>query len=643
MPIFQDPERLFPHLAKLSEAFPANSLKSKASEESVRTEFCDGPLPDAPTWDTVENEDVIHKEKERSCSQSGVCTSDRNELIERIKRGESPTWIPSQTLQQEYSRTNQGSFPPTTHKTSTPLLPAADVGPNANADKEEYATELSPPSEIKRPRSALHAGDFNGGHQDSPTTSQNSPESRDRAGTSSFANIGTSPAMSWYGSDQRSQGFSAPHSSVTVQDTADAKFRNEADTTNKGNNKKRRRASPAPSNLQGGYRIPQKGQLQIVIKNPNKTAVKLFLVPYDLESMEAGTKTFIRQRCSSTDPVIEGMPSKSTSEPNLPSPRNVVKSKPTLRYLIHLNICSPSNGRFYLYQHIRVVFANRVPDSKEQLQTEIQVPQPRFSAYNPNLALSRSVSSSGAGLTKQNVYRRRSSGFGVGHEGMRDRHPQTLGNGSSSPFLFDSHPSRTPPVPCIQFQMTNVRGVDPAPEGPMNLAYKTGDGPVADAGQATPFPTFGGPEAHATPTPSFPNVAMAWHRPRATELENRRPAEVKATNFNRPMPPFGKSSMRDRGKCTATEVDNSVYRFSPWPTIDSPKNPACYKGNGTYSKLSKGDAGYGGRPSTPELGEGLLAKKLKGLEVQRSVGEEDKDIKWRWDGAKSGTDTIWNG
>src|SRR5205814_32911 len=67
--------------------------------------------------------------------------------------------------------------------------------------------------------------------------------------------------------------------------------------------KKRRSASPrAPPG--GSYRIPQKGQIQIVIKNPNKTAVKLFLVPYDLQGMEAGTKTFIRQRSYSTGPVI---------------------------------------------------------------------------------------------------------------------------------------------------------------------------------------------------------------------------------------------------------------------------------------------------------------------------------------------------
>ncbi|KAL8751672.1 MAG: hypothetical protein Q9184_005999 [Pyrenodesmia sp. 2 TL-2023] len=871
MPIFQDPERFFPQVAKLSETVLLKSLKSKVSKKSVRTEFCDGPLSDAPPWATVGNEDVGYKDEGRGCGQNGVCTSDRNELIERIKRGESPTWIPSQTgsilaahswFQSlvEFCVVDDASY----SRHSYPKL-AGDLLIPMDADDQEYATELSPPSEIKRPRSALHAGDFNRGHHDGPTASQNS--------SSAFARIGTSPVTSWYGSDQRSQGFSAPHrsapislrsrapslnshsssfvakapttpliqqlnntdldfsptnqstspskssrrhtlpprplqvrqsspssegssfaaaahqmlslhrettspskthrprrslttayslqispspqrsnflrgrrqslsseasplhnasmvgsyeesilrgwmstapskpldftaqigvlgktnckpkcpahviipfpavfyswsagtgrmpprveddpspyvghidlqqlptpaeskrsrrsrskspvyvtSSITVQDTADTKSRNEADTTNKRNNKKRRRASPAPLYLQGGYRIPQKGQLQIVIKNPNKTAVKLFLVPYDLESMEAGTKTFIRQRCYSTDPVIEGMPSKSMSEPKLPSPGNVVKSKPTLRYLIHLNICSPSTGRFYLYQHIRVVFANRVPDNKEQLQTEIQVPQPRYSAYNPNVAPSRSVSSSGAASTKKNVYSRRSSGFGVGHEAMDDHHPQTFGNGSSSSLLFDSHLSTTPPVPRIPFPMIEVRGVDLTPKGLIYSAYKTRDGPFADAGQAMPLPAFGGPEADATPAPSFHRLAVVEHRPRATEPENRRPAEVEATDVNRPIPPFGKTSLRHRGRSSASDVDNSIYRSLPSDTINNPKRPACHDGNGTYSKLSKGDAGYGGRPSTPELGEGLLAKKLKRLEVQKGVGEEDGDTKVR--------------
>lgn len=98
MPIFQDPERRFRQLAKPSEPSPLNFLKSKVSEESARTEFCDGPIPDAPTWGMVENENTSRKKEEQSCSQNGVHTSDRNELIERIKRGESPTWVPSQTV-----------------------------------------------------------------------------------------------------------------------------------------------------------------------------------------------------------------------------------------------------------------------------------------------------------------------------------------------------------------------------------------------------------------------------------------------------------------------------------------------------------------------------------------------------------------
>jgi hypothetical protein len=39
------------------------------------------------------------------------------------------------------------------------------------------------------------------------------------------------------------------------------------------------------------------------IKNPNKTAVKLFLLPYDLTRMEPGTKTSIRQRCFWKEPT----------------------------------------------------------------------------------------------------------------------------------------------------------------------------------------------------------------------------------------------------------------------------------------------------------------------------------------------------
>ncbi|CCC06836.1 unnamed protein product [Sordaria macrospora k-hell] len=132
-------------------------------------------------------------------------------------------------------------------------------------------------------------------------------------------------------------------------------------------NKKTSRSPKAPPG--GSYRIPEKGQLQIIIKNQNKTAVKLFLVPYDLTGMEAGTKTFIRQRSYSAGPIIDGI--KST----------VPDGPPILRYLIHLHICSPSSGRFYLYKDIRVVFANRVPDGTEKLRNEVTYPEPRYMPY----------------------------------------------------------------------------------------------------------------------------------------------------------------------------------------------------------------------------------------------------------------------
>ncbi|KAK9773623.1 hypothetical protein AB5N19_11102 [Seiridium cardinale] len=170
---------------------------------------------------------------------------------------------------------------------------------------------------------------------------------------------------------------------------------------------KRRSGSPrAPPG--GSYRIPEKGQIQIIIKNPNKTAVKLFLVPYDLAGMEAGTKTFIRQRSYSAGPIIDNLPElKETS----------TAERPTLRYLVHLHICCPSRGRYYLYKSIRVVFANRVPDGKEKLQNEVTLPEPRFTAYKPIRVMHPPIAASsgpGASLAAEKAFRRRSSGYYIG-------------------------------------------------------------------------------------------------------------------------------------------------------------------------------------------------------------------------------------
>lgn len=217
---------------------------------------------------------------------------------------------------------------------------------------------------------------------------------------------------------------------------------------------KKNRRSESPKCPPGGsYRIPQQGQLQIIIKNPHKTAVKLFLVPYDLGDMEPGTKTFIRQRSYSAGPIID-MPLSArknfgTDRPEASlNPTEDPQDKPTLRYLIHLNICCPARGRFYLHSTIRVVFANRVPDGKEKLRNEIQNPEPRYSPYKPSRESSIS-STTGANMRlgiDQNSHRR-SVGQGV----IPHLHPHV-----SSPSEFPSQdvlrptnvtggPENTPP------------------------------------------------------------------------------------------------------------------------------------------------------------------------------------------------------
>ena len=188
----------------------------------------------------------------------------------------------------------------------------------------------------------------------------------------------------------------------------------EIDQTRRSQHKlNKRTTTTAPA---GSYRIPEIGQLQIVIKNPNKTAVKLFLVPYDLSAMPPGTKTFIRQRSYSAGPIIDQPISNLTRFSDAGS-----SEKPILRYLIHLNICSTQKGRYYLYGGIRVVFANRVPDGKEKLRTEMQMPEPRFSAWRPASATPDALDV--AAKAKELAKRRRSAVF-PSHASSFDMFPQ---------------------------------------------------------------------------------------------------------------------------------------------------------------------------------------------------------------------------
>ncbi|XWW97820.1 hypothetical protein V2A60_005807 [Cordyceps javanica] len=209
----------------------------------------------------------------------------------------------------------------------------------------------------------------------------------------------------------------------------------------------------------GSYRIPEKGQIQIVVKNQNKTAVKLFLVPYDLTGMPPGTKTFIRQRSYSHGPIIDNLPNLSSSA------AAVAMGRPTLRYLVHLHICSPSKGRFYLYKSIRIVFANRVPEGKEKLRNETTCPEPRFTPYKPLRQMHPPLSSSfgnrsGAMLAADKAHRRRSLGV-----------PPISSDAHRSPFSAAALGSLNPPQRqrCFSGDLGHVAGagnihpVEPVP------------------------------------------------------------------------------------------------------------------------------------------------------------------------------------
>jgi len=70
-----------------------NTIIRKLSEESIRTELCDGPIPDTP-----EDPREPLEELKTSFTFPLHGTSDRVELIERLKKGESPTWLPNRNV-----------------------------------------------------------------------------------------------------------------------------------------------------------------------------------------------------------------------------------------------------------------------------------------------------------------------------------------------------------------------------------------------------------------------------------------------------------------------------------------------------------------------------------------------------------------
>jgi len=102
MPIFQDDfgsDRSTPPPPKLTTCvLPSpderDVLKRKLSEESIRTELCEGPLLE----DSEEPVAGSAAETTTKFLYPIHGTSDRVELMECLKRGESPTWLPNRNV-----------------------------------------------------------------------------------------------------------------------------------------------------------------------------------------------------------------------------------------------------------------------------------------------------------------------------------------------------------------------------------------------------------------------------------------------------------------------------------------------------------------------------------------------------------------
>lgn len=89
MPIVQDPDKFLPLASKIWSEKLQSRIQKLPDEINRTTPFLDGPM-DVPSW--IPSLEV----KAEAMVQIGgeTRTSDRQDLMDRIKRGESPTWVP---------------------------------------------------------------------------------------------------------------------------------------------------------------------------------------------------------------------------------------------------------------------------------------------------------------------------------------------------------------------------------------------------------------------------------------------------------------------------------------------------------------------------------------------------------------------
>ena len=91
MPVCQNPDPQPSTAPKMKESPKLDTRMRRPSIESVRIEDCDGPIPD----NVVDGTSHKSGSDTTTTSAGEALCSDRAELIERIKRGECPTWVPT--------------------------------------------------------------------------------------------------------------------------------------------------------------------------------------------------------------------------------------------------------------------------------------------------------------------------------------------------------------------------------------------------------------------------------------------------------------------------------------------------------------------------------------------------------------------
>lgn len=167
----------------------------------------------------------------------------------------------------------------------------------------------------------------------------------------------------------------------------------------------------SPDDPIGYWQIPVKGQLQLLVKNPNKAAIKVFLIPYDLQAMPPSTKTFLRQKSLETLPAdgsIEKGPLRYAAHlqfaclPALASPGNDDDDLSSIISPLSSLSTSPASSstafplsttrstsssssssrrkhlRYFLCKSIRLVFGQRASETGENLQVVYEMPDGRF-------------------------------------------------------------------------------------------------------------------------------------------------------------------------------------------------------------------------------------------------------------------------